>query len=219
MIVVVANNDLELLALRAAVESLPAGFPPVRAHGGVELDADTPAPPLDGVRAAGSGKGKAFGVGSAVRCSGGAHRTSHPVARLRRGGAARRRADRARPRPPGSSPRRPAIGPPAGWSTSPTSYASLPTPSCSRAWPTPADLPSVGLLGPRADDPARPTVAVVTYRANVVAGNTLPVDQLCDAIEARGGANARAVHCYSLRTGRTGRHRRCSTCCATPMSW
>ena len=51
MILVVANNDLELLALRTAVESLPAGFPPVRAYGGVGLDAATPAPPLDGVRA------------------------------------------------------------------------------------------------------------------------------------------------------------------------
>ena len=51
MILVVANNDLELLALRAAVESLPAGVPPVRAYGGVALDARTPPPPLDGVRA------------------------------------------------------------------------------------------------------------------------------------------------------------------------
>ena len=49
MILVVANNDLELLALRAALESLPAGFPAVRAHGGVGLDAGAPAPPLDGV--------------------------------------------------------------------------------------------------------------------------------------------------------------------------
>ena len=43
----------------------------------------------------------------------------------------------------------------------------------------------------------------MTYRANVLAGNTLPVDQLCDAIEAR-GANARPVHCYSLRAGPDG---------------
>src|SRR3546814_8259590 len=52
-------------------------------------------------------------------------------------------------------------------------------------------------------DPDLPTVAVVTYRANVLAGNTLPVEQLCDAIEAR-GANARAVHCYSRRPGADG---------------
>src|SRR3546814_11390358 len=52
-------------------------------------------------------------------------------------------------------------------------------------------------------DPDLPTVAVVTYRANVLAGNTLPVEQLCDAIEAR-RANARAVHCYSLRPGADG---------------
>nr|MBA2438836.1 cobaltochelatase subunit CobN [Acidimicrobiia bacterium] len=62
----------------------------------------------------------------------------------------------------------------------------------------PTDVPQVGLLGDRRADPDRPTVAVVTYRANVLAGNTLAVEQLCDAIEAR-GVNARAVYCYSLR--------------------
>ena len=46
MIVVIANNDLDLLALRAAVEALPDGFPPVRAHGGVGLGPDTPLPDL-----------------------------------------------------------------------------------------------------------------------------------------------------------------------------
>ncbi|HEY4376859.1 MAG TPA: cobaltochelatase subunit CobN, partial [Acidimicrobiales bacterium] len=62
----------------------------------------------------------------------------------------------------------------------------------------PADVPQVGLLGERVHDPERPTVAVVTYRANVLAGNTLAIEQLGDAIEAR-GANARLVYCYSLR--------------------
>ena len=63
----------------------------------------------------------------------------------------------------------------------------------------PADMPMCGLVGrPRPEDPDRPTIAVVTYRANVLAGNTLPVEQLCDAIERR-GANARPVYAYSLR--------------------
>jgi cobaltochelatase CobN len=62
----------------------------------------------------------------------------------------------------------------------------------------PQDLPMSGLVTTRAELPGRPTVAVVTYRANVLAGNTLPVEQLCDAIEAR-GANAQGVYCYSLR--------------------
>ena len=50
-ILFVANNDLDLLALRAAVGQLPEGFPAVRALGGVGLDEATPAPSLDGVRA------------------------------------------------------------------------------------------------------------------------------------------------------------------------
>jgi cobaltochelatase CobN len=62
----------------------------------------------------------------------------------------------------------------------------------------PQDLPMSGLVTARTELPGRPTVAVVTYRANVLAGNTLPVEQLCDAIERR-GANARGVYCYSLR--------------------
>ncbi len=51
MILVVANNDLELLALRAAVESLPDGFPPVRAFGGVGPRPGAGCSSLDGARA------------------------------------------------------------------------------------------------------------------------------------------------------------------------
>ena len=50
----------------------------------------------------------------------------------------------------------------------------------------------------RAHDPARPTVGVVFYRAHELSGNTAFVDDLCDAIEAR-GANALPVFCGSLR--------------------
>lgn len=50
MILFVANNDLELLALRAAVESLPEGSPVVRAYGGVGLEEQGVLPDLDGVR-------------------------------------------------------------------------------------------------------------------------------------------------------------------------
>jgi cobaltochelatase CobN len=49
-----------------------------------------------------------------------------------------------------------------------------------------------------------PVVAVVFYRAHLIAGNTGFVDDLCDAIEAR-GARALAVWCYSLRPGADGR--------------
>jgi cobaltochelatase CobN len=207
MIVVVANNDLELLALRAAVESLPAGFPPVRAHGGVGLDADTPAPPLDGVRAV------------LVRLHKGRSAWEAPFDALRRACTERRIPLLAFGGEAQLDAELTALSTaPAGIVTEAAGYWAAGGPvnlaNLLRfvadtvllegfGFEPPADLPSVGLLGPRADDPARPTVAVVTYRANVVAGNTLPVDQLCDAIEAR-GANARAVHCYSLRTGPGG---------------
>jgi cobaltochelatase CobN len=207
MILVVANNDLELLALRAAVESLPAAFPPVRAYGGVGLDAGTPAPPLDGMRAV------------LVRLHKGRSAWEAPFDALREACAERHIALLA-------------FGGEAQLDAELTALSTAPTGLVTEAaayWAAggpvnlanllrfvadtvllegfgfqpPADLPSVGLLGSRAHDPARATVAVVTYRANVLAGNTLPVDQLCDAIEAR-GANARPVHCYSLRTGPDG---------------
>src|SRR5713101_791142 len=47
-------------------------------------------------------------------------------------------------------------------------------------------------------DPARPLVAVVFYRAHLVAGNTQFVENLCDALEAA-GTDAVAWWCYSLR--------------------
>ena len=62
----------------------------------------------------------------------------------------------------------------------------------------PAPTPEFGVHGSRAQDPARPTVGVVFYRAHALSGNTAFVDTLCDAIEAR-GANALPVFCGSLR--------------------
>ncbi|WP_043652795.1 cobaltochelatase subunit CobN [Nocardia thailandica] len=64
----------------------------------------------------------------------------------------------------------------------------------------PVQLPAWGEL----DRPARrvegaPTVAVVYYRAQHLAGNTAYVDALCSAIEDA-GANALPVYCASLRT-------------------
>ena len=47
-------------------------------------------------------------------------------------------------------------------------------------------------------DAETPVVAVVFYRAHLVAGNTQFVDDLCDALEAQ-GAHAIAWWCYSLR--------------------
>jgi len=62
----------------------------------------------------------------------------------------------------------------------------------------PVEIPAHGLwrASPRHAD--RPLVGVVFYRAHLVAGNTQFVDDLCDAIEER-GADVVAVWCYSLR--------------------
>ncbi|WP_225848516.1 cobaltochelatase subunit CobN [Streptomyces sp. HPF1205] len=62
----------------------------------------------------------------------------------------------------------------------------------------PRPMPEFGVHGTRPHDPARPTVAVLFYRAHELAGNTGFVDTLCAAVEAR-GANALPVYCGSLR--------------------
>jgi len=202
VILFVANNDLELLALRAAVETLPAGFPPVRAHGGVSLDEHGAPPDIDGVRIVlvRLHKGRSAWQGPfdelRRRCEEGG------IALLAFGGEAAIDAELT------------ALSTvPAGIVTEALAYLARGGPANLAnllrfvvdtvmlegfGFDPPADIPQVGLVGERASDPDRPTVAVVTYRANVLAGNTLAVEQLCDAIEAR-GANARLVFCYSLR--------------------
>ncbi|MHB1986923.1 MAG: cobaltochelatase subunit CobN [Acidimicrobiales bacterium] len=64
----------------------------------------------------------------------------------------------------------------------------------------PVAIPSVGVLGAVVLEADRPTVGIVFYRAHVLTGNTSFVTELCDAIRAR-GANAVPVYCYSLRDG------------------
>src|SRR5215213_7235449 len=53
-------------------------------------------------------------------------------------------------------------------------------------------------------DPARPTVGVIFYRAHWMSGNTPFVDALVEALDAA-GADALPVYCYSLRAGPDGR--------------
>ncbi|MFI0721318.1 cobaltochelatase subunit CobN [Streptomyces sp. NPDC021224] len=63
----------------------------------------------------------------------------------------------------------------------------------------PRAMPQFGVHGEDGGhDPARPTVAVLFYRAHELSGNTAFVDTLCAAVEAR-GANALPVYCGSLR--------------------
>ncbi|MFC4128598.1 cobaltochelatase subunit CobN [Nocardia rhizosphaerae] len=65
----------------------------------------------------------------------------------------------------------------------------------------PVELPTWGELerSARILEPHAPTVAVVYYRAQHLAGNTDYIDALCTAIEAK-GARALPVYCASLRT-------------------
>ncbi|HET9171792.1 MAG TPA: cobaltochelatase subunit CobN [Actinospica sp.] len=59
--------------------------------------------------------------------------------------------------------------------------------------------PEFGVRAGRTEDPGRPTVGVVYYRAHELSGNTGFVDELCDAVE-QAGANARPIFCSSLRS-------------------
>jgi cobaltochelatase CobN len=63
----------------------------------------------------------------------------------------------------------------------------------------PSPTPSWGLLERTAGRTDGPTIAVLYYRAQHLAGNTAYVEALCEAIEAAGG-RALPVYCASLRT-------------------
>ncbi|MCV7221275.1 cobaltochelatase subunit CobN [Mycolicibacterium elephantis] len=63
----------------------------------------------------------------------------------------------------------------------------------------PVTTPNWGVIERPVANPDGPTVAVLYYRAQHLAGNTAYVDALCDAIEEAGG-RALPVFCASLRT-------------------
>ena len=63
----------------------------------------------------------------------------------------------------------------------------------------PATLPNWGILDRAATAHNGPTIAVLFYRAQQLAGNTDYVEALCDAIDDAGG-RALPVYCASLRT-------------------
>jgi cobaltochelatase CobN len=192
MILVLTNADTEILALRSVVEGLPEGFPPVRAaRPGDDL------PPLDGVSMV------------LVRLLGGRRAWEEQFDELRR-----RCLD-------GGVPLL-AFGGEASPDAELTALSTAAPATVARAFEylaagglanieqllryvagyphqPPVEVPSYGVLGDRPLEPTRPTVGVVFYRAHVLAGNTGFVDDLCDALEAK-GANARPVWCYSLRS-------------------
>ena len=192
MILVLTNADTEILALRSVVEGLPAGFPPVRAARPGEA-----VPPLDGVSMV------------LVRLLGGRRAWEEQFDELRR-----RCLDAGVPLL--------AFGGEASPDAELTALSTAAPATVARAFEylaagglanieqllryvagyphqPPVEVPSYGVLGDRPLEPTRPTVGVVFYRAHVLAGNTGFVDDLCDALEAK-GANARPVWCYSLRS-------------------
>ncbi|AOW94628.1 cobaltochelatase subunit CobN [Rhodococcus sp. WMMA185] len=65
----------------------------------------------------------------------------------------------------------------------------------------PVRLPSWGIapFAPNQSDGDRPTVAVLYYRAQHLAGNTRYIEALCEAVEAA-GAHPLPIYCASLRT-------------------
>src|SRR5215217_3607524 len=79
-----------------------------------------------------------------------------------------------------------------------------------------SELPEIGVYHPwlpegssveellARQDPARPTVGVIFYRAHWMSGNTDFLDTLVEALD-EAGADALPVYCYSLRAGPDGR--------------
>ena len=199
MILFVTNADTEILALRSVLEGLPDGFPEVRAANPASLDRP---PDLDGVELV------------IVRLLGGRRAWEEPFDELRRrcvaqgvplaafGGEAVPDAELA------------ALSTvPGGTLTEAFSYLvhgglanvehllrflADTVLMSGFGFDPPSPVAAHGVWGGRPHDPRQPTVGVVFYRAHLLSGNTRFVDDLCDALEAK-GANAVAVWCYSLR--------------------
>jgi cobaltochelatase CobN len=214
VILFLSTADTEILALRAAIETLPAGFPAVRAGSPAAMAA---APDLSGVEAV------------VVRLLGGRRAWEGPFEDLTRG-CARQGVPLL------------AFGGEAVLDPELTAASTVPAAvignafayllhggpsntanllrfvadevlgsSPAHGYGPPEPVPDEGIyLGDdpdalhRADaDPALPTVGVVFYRAHLLAGNTTFVDDLCAAIRDR-GANPLACWCYSLRPDERG---------------
>ncbi|HVW33344.1 MAG TPA: cobaltochelatase subunit CobN [Acidimicrobiia bacterium] len=210
MILFLSTADTEILALRAAVEMLPDGFPAVRAGSPASLEE---APGLDGVDAV------------ILRLLGGRRAWEAPFDALQR--SCRERGVPLL-----------AFGGESGLDPELTAASTVPAAVIGAAFPyllhggpantagllrfvadavlgaepaygyeAPRPVPDEGVYrgGPGSPgfDPTRPTVGVVFYRAHLLAGNTTFVDDLCAALEDR-GANALACWCYSLRPDERG---------------
>ncbi|HEV7862196.1 MAG TPA: cobaltochelatase subunit CobN, partial [Acidimicrobiia bacterium] len=216
MILFLSTADTEILALRAAIEMLPDGFPPVRAGSPAAMDV---APLLDGVDAV------------IVRLLGGRRAWEAQFDTLARACAVDGVALLAFGGESALDPELTAASTvPAGvigeafpylLHGGPANTANLlrfvadvvlaavpdPFPPHGYGYAAPEPVPDEGIYrggaGDAAFDATRPTVGVVFYRAHLLAGNTTFVDDLCDAL-SESGANALACWCYSLRPDERG---------------
>ena len=199
MILVLTNADTEILGLRAVLEGLPAGFPPVRAANPVALERT---PSLDGAQVV------------LVRLLGGRRAWERPFDELRDACVERGVSLVAfgGEMAPDAELTAASTAPPdvvaqgfeylarggLGNVEHLLRFVADRVLGTSFGFAPPEDVPAWGIWGEPALDPSRPTVGVVFYRAHVLSGNTQFVDDLVVALHAR-GANAVPVFCYSLR--------------------
>ena len=204
MILVLTNADTEILGLRAVLEGLPAGFPPVRAANPAAIEHS---PRLDGVQVV------------LVRLLGGRRAWERPFDDLRAACI-----ERGVPLL--------AFGGEMVPDAELAAASTVPADVVARAFEylargglanldhllrfvadrllgsafgfaPPEDVPAWQIWGEPVLDPALPTVGVVFYRAHVLSGNTQFVDDLCAALREK-GANTLPVFCYSLRPDERG---------------
>ncbi len=205
MILFLTNADTEILALRSVIEALPDGFPPVRA---ANPDGMAEAPSIEGVDVV------------LVRLLGGRRVWQEPFDEIER-----------RCRAAGVPLL--AFGGEAVPDAELIAHSTVPSATVTAAFEylvrgglanmehllrfvadtvliegfgfdPPLEVPGHGVWLERVSQADRPTVGIVFYRAHVLSGNTSFVDDLADAIEAK-GANVLAVYCYSLRPEADGR--------------
>ena len=204
MILYLTNAPSEILALRSIVEGLPDGFPPLRAASATTATA----PDVEGADAV------------LVRLLGGVSAWAEPFRELQQ-----------RCRAAGVPLL--AFGGEAAPDAELTAASTVPSATVAQAFEylvhgglanfehllrfvsdtvcmtgfgfdPPAEVPAAGVYY-RSEPPARGAhVAVLFYRAHLVAGNTRFVDDLIRALEAR-RARVTAAWCYSLRPGPDGR--------------
>nr|MDQ6928688.1 cobaltochelatase subunit CobN [Actinomycetota bacterium] len=184
MILFLTNADTEILALRSVVEGLPEEFPPVRAANPVNLDES---PSLDGVQVV------------VVRLLGGRRSWEAPFDALRAACVARRipLVALSGESVPDAELATLSTAEPAVVARSfdylaqggLANTANLLQYLAGHPHEPPVEVPATGLWPTRAvrvgDD--APVIGVVFYRAHLLSGNTGFVDDLCAAIEDRGG--------------------------------